>query len=103
MSRTLLVASGILLSGILFPKLNFTQEKTGATESKITPDDVAKKNPVPPTAESLAGARKIFGYNCTMCDEKTATWRNCSQTFSALPPDMKLELRDWRDPAALEK
>ena len=97
MCRTLFVASALLLSGILFPKLNFTQEKTGATESKMTPDDVAKKNPFPPTAESLAGARKMFGYNCAMCHGKTGDGKG------DLAADMKLELRDWRDPAALEK
>ncbi|HKW60916.1 MAG TPA: c-type cytochrome [Candidatus Acidoferrum sp.] len=97
MSRTLFVASAILLSVILFPRTNFTQEKTAATESKMTPDDVAKKNPVASTAESLAEARKFFGYNCAMCHGKTGDGKG------DLAADMKLELRDWRDPASLEK
>jgi len=97
MCRTLFVASALLLSGILFPKLNFTQEKAGATEPKMTPDDAAKKNPVTPSAESLAEARKFFGYNCAMCHGKTGDGKG------DLAADMKLELRDWRDPASLEK
>lgn len=97
MRRTLFVASAILLSVILFPKPNFTQEKTAGTEPKMTPDDVAKKNPVAPTAESLAEGRKFFGYNCAMCHGKTGDGKG------DLAADMKLELRDWRDPASLEK
>ena len=97
MRRTLFVASVILLSVILFPRPNFTQEKTGAVESKMTPDEVAKKNPVAPTVESLTEARKFFGYNCAMCHGKTGDGKG------DLAADMKLELRDWRDPASLEK
>jgi len=97
MRRTLFAASALLLSGILFPRLNFTQEKPTATEPKMTPEDVAKKNPIPPTAESLAEVRKFFGYNCVMCHGKTGDGKG------DLAADMKLELRDWRDPGSLEK
>ena len=97
MRRTILVASALLLSGILFPRPNFTQEKTGSAEPKMTPEDVAKKNPVEPAAEGLAQARKIYGYNCAMCHGKTGDGKG------DLATDMKLELRDWRDPASLEK
>lgn len=97
MRRTLFVASAILLSIILFPKPNFTQEKTAAAEPKMTPEDAAKKNPVEPSAEGLAQARKMYGYNCAMCHGKTGDGKG------DLAADMKLELRDWRDPASLEK
>lgn len=97
MRRTLFVASAILLSGLLFPKLNFTQEKAASAEPKITPEDAAKKNPVEPSAEGIAQARKMYGYNCAMCHGKTGDGKG------DLAADMKLELRDWRDPASLEK
>jgi hypothetical protein len=97
MRRTIFVASALLLSGLVFPGLNFTQEKTGATEPQMTPEDVAKKNPIGPTPESLAEARKFFGYNCAMCHGKSGDGKG------DLAADMKLELRDWRDPASLEK
>lgn len=97
MRRTLFVASAILLSGLLFPKLNFTQEKAASAEPKITPEDAAKKNPVGPSAEGIAQARKMYGYNCAMCHGKSGDGKG------DLAADMKLELRDWRDPAALEK
>jgi len=97
MRRTLFAASALLLSGILFPRLNFTQEKPTATEPKMTPEDVAKKNPVAPTAETLAEARKFFGYNCAMCHGKDGDGKG------DLAQDMKLELHDWRDPTSIEK
>jgi mono/diheme cytochrome c family protein len=97
MRRTVFVASVLLLSGLLFPRLNFTQEKPAAVEPNMTPDDVSKKNPIAPSAESLAEARKMFGYNCAMCHGKSGDGKG------DLAADMKLELRDWRDPASLEK
>lgn len=97
MHRTIFIASALLLFGIFFPRLNFTQEKPASTEPAMTPEDAAKKNPIPPTPESLAEARKMFGYNCAMCHGKTGDGKG------DLAADMKLELRDWRDPASLEK
>jgi mono/diheme cytochrome c family protein len=97
MRGTIFIVSAILLSGTLFPRLNFTQEKPASTEPQMTPEDVAKKNPIAPTAENLAEARKMFGYNCAMCHGKTGDGKG------DLAADMKLELRDWRDPASLER
>ena len=97
MRRTLFVASAMFLCGIVFPRPNFTQEKAASTEPKMTEEDTAKKNPIPLTAESLAEARKMFGYNCAMCHGKSGDGKG------DLAADMKLELRDWRDPASLEK
>lgn len=97
MRRILFIASVILAFGILGPKSNFTQDKAGSAEPKMTPEDVAKKNPIPPSAESLAEARKFFGYNCAMCHGKDGDGKG------DLAQDMKLELHDWRDPASIEK
>lgn len=97
MCRTILVASAMLLCGLLFPKLDFTQEKAATAESKMTPEEAAKKNPVEPSAEGLAQARKMYGYNCAMCHGKAGDGKG------DLAADMKLDLRDWRDPASLEK
>jgi len=82
---------------MVYAKSNSTQEKTGTSEPKMTAEDVAKKNPVAPTTESVAEVRKIYGYNCAMCHGKTGDGKG------DLAADMKLELRDWRDPASLEK
>ena len=96
MRRTIFVASAVLLMAIFCPKPNFTQDKTPA-EPKMTPEDVAKKNPVAPTAEGLAEARKLYGYDCAMCHGKDGDGKG------DLAQDMKLDLHDWRDPATIEK
>jgi len=97
MRRTILVAASILLFGILYPKSNFTQEKAGSAEPKMTPEDAAKKNPIPPSPEGLAEARKFYGYNCAMCHGKSGDGKG------DLAADMKLELHDWRDASSIEK
>jgi len=99
MRRTLLVLGAILLAsfGILYAKPDFAQEKPGSAEPKITPEDAAKKNPVPPTADGLAEVRKLYSYNCAMCHGKIGDGKG------DLAADMKLELRDWRDANTLEK
>jgi mono/diheme cytochrome c family protein len=99
MRWTLLVLGAFLLASLdlSHAKLNPTQEKPGSTAPKMTPEDAAKKNPVPPTPEGLAEVRKLYGYNCAMCHGKTGDGKG------DLAADMKLELRDWRDPASLEK
>ena len=97
MRRTIFVASGVLLFGILCPKPNLTQEKPASAEPKMTPEDAAKKNPISPTAEGLAEARKLYGYDCAMGHGKDGNGKG------DLAQDMKLELHDWRDPSTIEK
>jgi len=99
MHRTLLVLGAILLAsfGIAYAEANSTQEKPASAEPKMTPEDVSKKNPVTPTPEGLAEARKLFGYNCAMCHGKSGDGKG------DLAADMKLELRDWRDASSIEK
>lgn len=76
---------------------NLTQDKSESAEPKMTPEDAAKKNPVAPTPEGLAEARKFFGYNCAMCHGKDGDGKG------DLSADMKLELHDWRDASSIEK
>ena len=88
----------LLLSlGILHAAPNSNQEKSGSAEPKMTPEDTAKKNPVSPTPEGLAEARKLYGYDCAMCHGKDGDGKG------DLAQDMKLELHDWRDPSSIEK
>jgi len=83
---------GVALSG-----RNLTQDKSESAEPKMTPEDAAKKNPVPSTPEGLSEARKRYGYDCAMCHGKDGDGKG------DLAQDMKLELHDWRDPSSLEK
>jgi len=75
---------------------NPTQDKPSA-EPVMTPEDVAKKNPVAPTPEGLAEARKLFGYHCAMCHGKEGDGKG------DLAAEMKLQLHDWRDASTIEK
>jgi mono/diheme cytochrome c family protein len=52
-------------------------------------------NPVKPTAESQAKAKKMYGYDCAMCHGATGDGKG------DLVADMKLTLKDLTDPAAL--
>src|SRR5260370_14439835 len=97
MRRMLLVLSSILLAclGIAFAKPNSAQEKPESAEPKMTPEDAAKKNPVPPTPEGLAGARKFYGYNFAMCHGQNGDGKGHPAA------GMNSALRDWRDPSSL--
>lgn len=61
----------------------------------IPADAAAKKNPVKPTPEGLAEARKLYGYHCAMCHGKDGDGKG------DLATDMKLQLKDWRDASAI--
>lgn len=62
---------------------------------KIPQEDVDKKNPLKPTAEGLAAARKIYGYDCEMCHGTKGDGKG------DVVDSMKLTMRDWHDPASL--
>jgi len=89
----------VLLSfGMLSAKQNPTPQKpkdADEVEYKPTAEDLAKKNPYPPTPEGLGEARKLFGYHCAMCHGQHGEGKG------DLAEQMKLQLNDWRDPAAL--
>jgi mono/diheme cytochrome c family protein len=53
-------------------------------------------NPVKPTPESLAHARKIYGYECAMCHGANGDGKG------DLVKDMKLTLKDYTNPASLK-
>jgi len=64
----------------------------------VTPAAVAavkKENPVKPTAEVLAAAKKIFGYDCAMCHGESGNGKG------ELVESMSLKMKDWHDPAVL--
>jgi len=73
MRRTLLILGAILLAsfGISYAKPNSTQEKTGSTEPKITPEDAAKKNPV---GQRRKDWRKRANFLATIALCVTARW-----------------------------
>jgi mono/diheme cytochrome c family protein len=104
MSRMRIFSAGVLFLGLATgiaagfarPKA-VTSQAPQAAEAPIPAEDAAKKNPVKPTPEGMAEAKKLFGYHCAMCHGKNGDGKG------DLAADMKLELKDWRDPNSLAK
>jgi mono/diheme cytochrome c family protein len=71
-------------------------EKAAPTEFKIPPEAVKQPNPVKPSPASVAQGKKIYGYDCAMCHGADGDGKG------DLAVDMKLNLADYRDPAALK-
>ena len=92
----LLAAAGIALAQQSTDKPKQAQAAESAP-APIPADAAAKKNPVKPTAEGIAGARKLYGYHCAMCHGKDGDGKG------DLSEQMKLNLRDWRDASSISK
>ena len=65
-----------------------------APEAKIPSDAANTVNPVKPTAESLARAKKIYGYECAMCHGESG------DGAGDLAKNMKAKMVDFRDAGA---
>jgi len=103
MRKALLVLGAILLAsfGMAYARQNTPQEKpkdpqAAADDYKISQEDIDKKNPVKPSPEGLAAARKIYGYDCAMCHGPKGDGKG------DVVESMKLTMHDWRGLAALE-
>jgi len=103
MRRSLPVAGAFLLAagfGVCVAHQNTTQDSSGQSPSpsdeyKITPEDIARKNPVKPSPEGLAEARHVFKYDCAMCHGEQGDGKG------EIVESMKLTMNDWGDPASL--
>jgi len=101
MRTALACSSAIVLAAIslVYGQQQEPQEKPA--ENPAPAADVAKptssnrKNPVAPTAEGLASARKMFGYDCAMCHGAAGDGKG------DLVESMKLTMKDWREPQSL--
>ncbi len=87
---------------LLLPLQASTQEPSKPVETtpaaaSPAPASVANKpNPVKPTPNSLALGKKVFTSDCAMCHGKDGAGGG------ELAVTMKLNLRDYRDPASLK-
>jgi mono/diheme cytochrome c family protein len=99
MKTFLLVVGVLLLAGfsLSYARQN-TQEnpdKAKADDSKVPADAAAKVNPVKSSAEGLAEARKVFGYDCEMCHGAKGDGKG------DVVESMQLTMHDWHNPATL--
>ena len=104
MRRIVFFGSGVLVVGMsagLLLGLTESRRAVGqepdTSVKPIPAEDAAKKNPVKPTPEGLAAAKKLFGYHCAMCHGVQGDGKG------DLAAEMKLQLKDWRDPNSLAK
>jgi mono/diheme cytochrome c family protein len=97
MRRTFFFLGVILLSGIVAAFGKPPESSQDPAPAPIPQQDIDKKNPVKPTPEGLAQAKKLFGYDCSMCHGATGDGKG------DLATDMKLQMNDWHDPAVLSK
>ena len=81
-----LIAAGALLQ----------QAPKPAAESQTAPEASKEVNPIKPTPASLTQAKKIYGYECEMCHGPDGSGK------TDLAEQMKLKMRDLRDPASLK-
>ena len=99
MKRFLLMLGAVLLAGLgaSWARQNAQEnsEKSKAADDKIPAADAARVNPVKSSAEGLAEARKVFGYDCDMCHGAKGDGKG------DVVESMKLTMHDWRDPATL--
>jgi mono/diheme cytochrome c family protein len=92
-----LVLTGLLLVALpASAQKDESPAKPATPEYKIPPEAAAKVNPVKPTAESLARARKLYGIDCAMCHGKTGDGKG------DMASDIK-NVTDFTNPDALKK
>ena len=74
-----------------------SKERTAGTSTSIESagSNNERKNPVKPTPENLAEAKKFFGYDCAMCHGAAGDGKG------DLAASMGLKMNDWRDSSKL--
>ncbi len=93
-----LSAAVLLLGlGVALAQQKDAKAQTDAPSAPIPAADAEKKNPVKPTPEGLAEAKRLYKYHCAMCHGEQGDGKG------DLAVDMKLGLKDWRDPDSLAK
>jgi mono/diheme cytochrome c family protein len=72
------------------------QPATPPAEAAIPAEAAHMVNPVKPTPDSQAHAKKVYGYDCALCHGENGNGKG------DVVADLKLKLKDYTDPAALK-
>lgn len=91
LKSTLVLFAVILLAFTLTPSSSGTPQEAAAP----APAASAARNPVKPTAESQAKAKKTYAVDCAICHGDNGNGK------TDLAKDMQLKLTDWTDPSSL--
>jgi mono/diheme cytochrome c family protein len=93
---TLLSALVLLGPALLLPQSGTPPQEPLSGDSNIPPEAARQVNPVKSTPASLARAKKYYGFDCAMCHGTNGDGKG------DLADQMKLTLKDWRDPGSLK-
>jgi mono/diheme cytochrome c family protein len=85
-----------VLAALLFFARSQEQQPAPPASASMPADAKTLVNPVKATPESLAQAKKMYGYDCAVCHGATGNGKG------DLAADMKPPLKDYTDPAALK-
>ncbi len=108
MVKPFLIASALMFLGVpallqqapsapaTTPPADTTAPPATANQFNVPPDYLSKVNPVKPTAESQAYAKKQYGWDCAMCHGENGDGKG------DVAADQKLQLRDYRDATTLK-
>lgn len=97
MLKPLFILPALVLLSVLIFALPAQQPTPAPAAAAVIPPDVAQMvNPVKSSPETLARAKKMYGYDCAMCHGAAGDGKG------DLVADMKLSLKDYTDPAALK-
>jgi hypothetical protein len=91
----LVVVFGVALARQNVAQENSDKSKSSGEEYKITPEDIARVNPLKSTPQGLAEAKRAYGYDCEMCHGSQGDGKG------EVVESMKLTMHDWHDPASL--
>ena len=100
MRQTIAVVAALLIAGVAASSGKQDKPKDSQTPSgefKVPPEEAKRTNPTKATPASLAEARRFYGFDCAMCHGKEGDGKG------DLVDEMKLQMHDWREPAAVEK
>jgi mono/diheme cytochrome c family protein len=95
LKKTILTLSALLALVCVLGAQQSQPPANPPAEFKIPPEAAAKANPVKPTPESLAKAKKIWGIDCAMCHGENGNGKG------DLAADMK-NVTDFTAPDALK-
>jgi mono/diheme cytochrome c family protein len=85
-----------ILPALLFFALVPQQPAANPAPATIPAEAAHMVNPVKPTPDSQARAKKMYGYDCAVCHGATGNGKG------DIVADLKLTLKDFTDPAALK-
>jgi mono/diheme cytochrome c family protein len=97
MFKPLFMLPALLLFGPSPQQPAATPAAAVAPAATVIPAEAAHMvNPITPTAESQSHAKKVYSYDCAMCHGPNGNGKG------DLVADLKLQVKDLTDPAALK-